>query len=63
MTAIGFPLKTIDGMPRPGTATVIGLNTRGLPVEVLIDTEWHDYPVVYHAMPINERRQRELLGG
>ena len=63
MNAIGFPLKTIDGMPRPGTATVIGLNTRGLPLEVLIDTEQQNFPVVYHAMPINERRQRELLDG
>ncbi|WP_420617853.1 hypothetical protein [Candidatus Poriferisocius sp.] len=50
-------------MPRPGIATVVGLNMLGLPIEVLVDTTWPNKPVAFHAMSINERRQRELLGG
>lgn len=41
----------------------MGLNRSGLPIEVMIDMDRQSHPVVFHAMPINERRQRELLGG
>jgi len=41
----------------------MGPNSSGLLIEVMIDMERQDHPVVFHAMPINERRQRELLGG
>ncbi len=49
--------------PRIDIVTVVGPNDVGLPIEVFVDTTHRDDPVVFHAMPINELRQSELLGG
>ena len=60
--AIRSPLGGVLDFPRPGAVTMVGWNLRGLPIEVMIDSEWGDRPVVFHAKPISESRQRELLG-
>ena len=61
--AVRSPLRVISDVPRPGTVTVVGLDTHGLPIEVMIDVAWPAGPVVFHAKRIDESRQRELLGG